>query len=196
MVGLRKPLTRAAVAVAAALAVFDGVARADVIIGNWESGTPEGWIDWGNGQAPLAPPRHQFNNIGATVGNTALHFGVNVNAEGFNVANLGNPEHVAPFTGYNGGGGNSFNPQLLLGTQTSTWTWDVSRLHDGNAANGEIVANPNWIELIFDTFSNGGVDFHIDNVRLVQIPEPASLACVSLPALGLERPRRRGGRNR
>jgi hypothetical protein len=215
------------------------------IIGNWESGTAEGWIDWGNGQAPLAAPRHGFNSIGATVGTGAVQFnlpgpatytqwaaiklqsngiadyrpdflgssllkvditlvaadmaaappnndyasiGLIVNADGYGFTGQGNPLSVTPFTGHNGD--NTFNPSSLPAgsSQTSTWTWDIADTHDG--VGSEIAANPSYIELIFETYSNGVVKYHIDNVRLV--PEPASLALLAcVPAVLLAVRRRR-----
>jgi len=230
-----------ALSITASCCCFTPTASAvNTVIGNWESGTPEGWIDWGNGQAPIAAPRFAFNGIGATNGTRAIQFNLPgggytqwaafklqlanngiaeyrpdfmaadkllfdltlvqsdmtvaagndfasldpiVNADGYGFLGQGNPESV---TG-NGDGfisANHFNPQLLQGTRTFTWTYDIAHLHDGNAANGEIVANPNYIELIFETFSNGGVAYHIDNVRLVSVPEPASLATCAIAAAG------------
>jgi hypothetical protein len=214
------------------------------VIGNWESGTPEGWIDWSNGQMPIAPPRFGFNAVGATVGTGAVQFnhpnggytqwlaiklqqagngidewrdeflasaqlavdftfvrdemaagndfaniGVFVNAEGYGFTNEGNPQSVTPFTGYNGG--NAFNPQNLVGTQTTTWTWDIADTHDGVAPD-ILQPNPGWIEIIFETFSNGGVVYHVDNVRLI-VPEPSSAALVFV-AVAMLGGRRWGGR--
>jgi hypothetical protein len=206
-------------------------AGAQVVIGNWESGTPEGWIDWSGGQAPIAAPRFGFNSTGATAGTTAVQFnlpaggytqwaalklqqgsngvsewrddflaadklavditlvrdematapsndfasiGLVVNADGWGFTGVGNPESVTPFTGFNAGAGNAFNPQQLVGTQTSTWTWNIAPTHDGTGTD-IVQPNPNYIELIFETFSNGPVTYHIDNVRLITVPEPASL---------------------
>jgi hypothetical protein len=203
-------------------------AKADTVIGNWESAAPEGWIDWSSGETPLAAPRFGYGAIGATLGTTALQFnlpatgftqwasiklqggsngvdewrddfiantkvavdvtlvasemaiepgnnfatiGLVVNAEGYGFNGIGDPESVTPFTGYNGA--NNFNPQLLSGTQTTTWVWDISALHDDDPLTpvaprtpGEVPAAANWIELIFDMYSNGAVVYHIDNVRL------------------------------
>jgi hypothetical protein len=207
--------------------------QAATVIGNWESGMPEGWIDWGNGQAPLAAPRFGFNSVGATLGSGAVQFnlpatgytqwaalklqqsangieewrddflanarlavditlvasemstaagnnfaniGLFANADGWGFNLLGNPVSVTPFAGYNGD--NSFNPLQLSGTQTSTWSWNIQQTHDGVGTN----INPatGYIELIFETYSNGGVVYHIDNVRLV--PEPASLGMLAMIA--------------
>ena len=218
--------------------------RAATVIGNWESGTPEGWIDWGNGQAPIGPARFGFNSVGATLGSGAVQFnlpggnftqwaalklqqsangvdewrdnflassqiaaditlvasemstaagnnyaaiGLVTNADGWGFSGLGNPVSVTPFTGYNGG--NSFNPLSLSGTQTSTWVWDIQQTHDGIGTN--INPNTGYIELIFDTYSNGGVVYHIDNVRL--IPEPASIALLGMVVPALFFVRRRWG---
>jgi hypothetical protein len=225
---------------AAALGIVAAPGRAATVIGNWESGTPEGWIDWSSGQTPLAAPRFGFNSIGATLGTTAVQFnlpaggftqwaslklqmgnngvdewrddflasaklavdftfvanemdrantgnnfasiGVVVNADGFGFTSLPNPESVTPFTGYNGAGSNAFNPLLLPAgsTQTSTWIWNIAATHDGVAP--DIAANPSYIELIFDTYSNGGVVYHIDNVRLLPVPEPASSSLLAMAA--------------
>lgn len=210
-----------------ALLIANG-SSANTVIGNWESASSEGWIDWSSGQTPLEAPRFEFNSIGATLGTGALQFnlpatgftqwaslklqagsngvdewrddflantkvaiditlvasemapdagnnfaviGLVVNADGYGFNSIGDPESVTPFTGYNGG--NSFNPQLLAGTQTSTWVWDISALHDGDPATpvaprtpGDVAEAANYIELIFDTYSNGAVVYHVDNVRL------------------------------
>jgi hypothetical protein len=240
----RHRLLACAVGVLAAAAACPAT-RAAVVIGNWESGGPEGWIDWSGGQTPIAAPRFAFNSTGATLGTAAVQFnlpnggytqwaslklqqgsngvdewrddfltsaqlaiditlvrdemataatndfvniGLNVNAEGYGFTNIGNPQSVTPFVGY--GGGNSFNPQLLVGTQTSTWMWDVAPTHDG-AGTDITQPNPGWIELIFETYSNGPVVYHIDNVRLIPVPEPAGIgACAAGAAvLGLRRRR-------
>jgi hypothetical protein len=65
---------------------------------------------------------------------------------------------------------NSFNPQQVVGSRTFTFTYDIKFTHDAGgvgAPNAEINANPNYIELLFETYSNGGIVFHLDNVRLV-----------------------------
>ena len=64
-----------------AVLAFAGSAFADTVLGNWESGTPEGWIDWSNGQTPIGPPRFGFNGTGATLGTGAIQF--NLPAGGF-----------------------------------------------------------------------------------------------------------------
>src|SRR5687767_4290767 len=67
---------------AASVAFFGcSSAGAQVVVGNWESGTPEGWIDWSGGQTPLAAPRFSFNSTGATLGTTAVQF--NLPASGY-----------------------------------------------------------------------------------------------------------------
>ena len=240
---IRAVSIRAGIVIVALVLFLTSAVRAQTVIGNWESGTPEGWLDWGSAQAPMAPPRFTFNSIGATLGTGAVQFnhpngnytqwaalklqqagngvdewrddflnsaqlavditlvrdemapgndfaniGVFVNGDGYGFTNQGNPQSVTPFAGYNGG--NAFNPQNLVGTQTSTWVWDIADTHDGVAP--DIVANPNFIEIIFETFSNGGVVYHIDNVRLI-VPEPASmgLAFIGVAIVGL-RHRRSG----
>ena len=249
MIWLHRLRALAAVAALTAYGATAGYCHANTLIGNWESGTPEGWIDWSSGQTPLAPPRFQFNSTGATVGSGAVQFnlaasaytqwlsiklqqsgngvdewrddflssvklamdltlvaseqgtaptndfaniGLNVNAQGYGFTNQGNPESVTPFVGFNGG--NSFNPrQLPAGsTQTSTWVWDIADTHDGIGA--DIAANPGWIELILETYSNGPVVYHVDNVRLIMIPEPGALCLVGLAAPALLGLRRHRGR--
>lgn len=214
---------------------------ADTVIGNWESGTAEGWIDWSSGQIPAGPPRFAFNGIGATVGTGALQFNLPtggysqwasiklqdtsthtdgtshpdyrndfmsntklsfdltlvaseavvdpgnnyatidpiINADGYGFNGQGNPESFTPFTGSNGD--NTFNPQNLVGTQTTTWTYDIGHLHDGNTGNGEITASPSFIEIIFESYSNGGLKYHLDNVRFwTPVPEPTSFVLMGL----------------
>lgn len=195
----------------------------DVVIGDWESGTAEGWIDWNTGTLQdIMAPRFAFNGIGATRGTGALQF--NLPATGYTqwaaiklqlpgngideymddyLANskvafdltlvdtemtddVGNNFATIGLT-VNAGvygfiaqpapesGNNSFNPQLLEGTTTRTIVWDVSATHDGdpNTGGGEmgdIDPNGFYIELILDTYSNGGVVYHIDNFRLFTPP--------------------------
>jgi hypothetical protein len=64
----------AAVIIAAGALSAAAPSRAETLIGSWESGAPEGWIDWSNGQTPLAAPRFGFNGIGATAGAGAVQF--------------------------------------------------------------------------------------------------------------------------
>jgi hypothetical protein len=45
-----------------ALAASSAV-RADAIIGDWED-TTDGWIDWGNGQAPIGAPKFTYDTVG------------------------------------------------------------------------------------------------------------------------------------
>ena len=49
---------------------------APAVIGNWEDGQADGWIDWGNGQTSIAAPRFGFNSTGATVGTGAIQFNI------------------------------------------------------------------------------------------------------------------------
>ena len=72
------------------------------------------------------------------------------------------PESVTPFTGYNGG--KAYNPSLLVGVQTTTWVYDIGFFHDGDTANGEAAAT-NYVELIFEQYSNNTNVLHIDNIR-------------------------------
>jgi len=203
-------------------------ALGQVVIGDWESAGPEGWIDWNSGTLQtMMAPRYEFNSTGATLGFGALEYnhpaqgfaqwaaiklqlgtpggdgldgngvdewrddflahtkvavdvtlvasemtadpgnnfatiGLVVNAHDYGFTNQGDPESVTPFVGYNGA--NNFNPQLLVDTQTTTWVWDIADTHDG--VDTDINPSPFYIELVFDTFSNGGVVYHIDNVRL------------------------------
>ena len=76
--------------------------------------------------------------------------------------------------------GNNFDPLSLVGTRAFTFTYDISFTHDEGGGPGgagvdnmEIAANPFYIELLFESFTNGPVVYHIDNVRLFT---PASVA--------------------
>lgn len=260
---MRQPLKLCgvwALSICVASLISIGHAAADTIIGNWESGTPEGWIDWGSGQAPIAGPRFSFlqpDANGASLGTGAIRFnlpfggytqwlavrlqndpptpqpngvsewrddfmaynkmsvdftfvpgdmtnaagndfatiGLNVNADGVpfgGIGGTGNPISASAFVSQNGANSNSFNPLTLIqnGTvQHSTWVYDIGQYHDGNPGNGELANQPfpNYIELIFDTYSNGGVRYHVDNIRFFDavVPEPGSLVLMGLavPAL-------------
>lgn len=46
-------------------------ARADVIIGDFENGSTDGWIDWGT-QAALTAPKYTSSAFGATHGNSSM----------------------------------------------------------------------------------------------------------------------------
>jgi hypothetical protein len=55
------------------LFICDGYA--DVVIGDWEDGSYDGWIDWGAGQVTIesiGEPKYTFSPIGATLGSSAL----------------------------------------------------------------------------------------------------------------------------
>jgi hypothetical protein len=46
-----------------------------VVIGNWENGSYDGWIDWGQGQAKIetiGAPKYTFSTTGATLGSSAI----------------------------------------------------------------------------------------------------------------------------
>lgn len=80
-------------------------------------------------------------------------------------------------------------PAAQLGTydgspeQTVTVVWDYSQYLD------DIVANPSYIKLIFALNSGGGQDtMYVDYLRL--IPEPTTIALLSLGGLFLRRRRR------
>jgi len=48
---------------------------AEVVIGDWENGSYDGWIDWGAGEATIesiGEPKYTFSPIGATLGSSAL----------------------------------------------------------------------------------------------------------------------------
>ena len=48
---------------------------ADMVIGDWENGSYDGWIDWGAGQVTIesiGEPKYSFSPIGATLGDSAL----------------------------------------------------------------------------------------------------------------------------
>jgi hypothetical protein len=310
---------------------------ATAVFGNWEDGQPDGWIDWNNGQLPIADPPFKFNSEGATVGtgaiqynapsnyaqfaafklqaggtgrgtgndansggpgvikdyrpdfmaNTKLSFdltlipseqdlsdptfnfskiGLFLNAPGFGFARPAGaddsgftaPESVMQgnnpgFPGYVAGSAH-WDPTQLGGTQTSTWTYDITaakaamtlqhpggdyndngvvdaadytvwRDHLGQttAANaytlpnefgqstgvvdmadfnywkghlGAVATVPQYIEIIFEGFTNGPATFHIDNVRVSTpsgsgalgagaVPEPASWLLGLLGVCGL-----------
>ena len=47
----------------------------DMVIGDWEDGSYDGWIDWGAGQVTIesiGAPKYTFSPIGATLGSSAL----------------------------------------------------------------------------------------------------------------------------
>ncbi len=66
----------AAILIAAVLPV---ASRADTVIGDWENGSTDGWIDWGT-QAAIASPKYEWTSFGATRGTGAIK----VNAAGYN----------------------------------------------------------------------------------------------------------------
>ena len=54
---------------------FACTSYADTVIGDWENGSYNGWIDWGRGQAKIesiGAPKYTFSTIGATRGSSAL----------------------------------------------------------------------------------------------------------------------------
>ena len=235
MLTLVRPLLVTCLAVVLAWTIASR-AIADTTIGNWESGTRDGWVDW-NGGSPtttVEAPKFAFNSIGATngtgaiqynspggytqwlgiklqldvndplangiadyrpgflansklafdftwvaseqtAGNNYANFGVFVNSNTFGFTRIGNidnnnaPESVTTVVGdastyYNGD--HSINLANVVGTQTSTWTYDIGFLHDGNTDNGEIVAG-NYIEIILEEYSGNTTVLHLDNARLI-----------------------------
>lgn len=47
----------------------------EVVIGNWESGTPEGWLDWNTGvPQPIMAPPFAFSSVGATRGSGSIQY--------------------------------------------------------------------------------------------------------------------------
>ena len=104
-------------------------------------------------------------------GNDFTTIGLYVNAQGYGFTPQGDPESVTPFSGYGFSGNNAFNPQNLAGTQTATWVYDIADTHDGSAPDITVSPNPlsDYIELILESYSNGQVVFHLDNVRLIGV---------------------------
>lgn len=68
-----KLATRSAALVVSACVFHVGIsgARADVLLGDWENGSADGWIDWGT-QNPIAAPKYEWSSFGATRGNSAI----------------------------------------------------------------------------------------------------------------------------
>lgn len=91
--------------------------------------------------------------------------------------------YTADGAGWGPGGG---------GAITKTYTYDYSSGTGATNHKAAWLANgaPGWIELIFAT-NNDGVHttFYIDNVRLVSVPEPASLGAIALGVTMLRRRR-------
>lgn len=207
-----------------------GAAEGEVVIGDFENGSYDGWIDWSSSQAPLVAPKFTFSNsLGVTRGSSALvltqngwnqnlsiklqdttlHpdyraaflantqiqfditlpastvsgwtqiFDLALNAEGWGFTSLASAQPVPGAQwGWGPDGG---------GVQQYTVTFDYS------AALAVIPANPNYVEFILAT-NNDGLDthgtYHIDNIRLSSIPEPAALSLVGVAGLGLMRRRK------
>jgi hypothetical protein len=60
---------------AAISCLLAGIASAaPVVLGSWDDGQADGWIDWGGGQVSVAPPAYVFNSTGATLGSGAIGF--------------------------------------------------------------------------------------------------------------------------
>jgi hypothetical protein len=79
------------------------------------------------------------------------------------------------------------------GSITKTYTYDYSSGSGATNHKADWLANgaPGWIELIFATNNDGVHDtFYVDNVRLVSVPEPASLGAIAIGATLLGRRRR------
>lgn len=229
----------------ASLLCWSSNGYSETVIGSWESGAAEGWIDWSLGQTPIdvpiLPGRWAFNATGATAGtkavqfhsdggywqflalklqlgsngvqewrpdflnNTKLAFDLTLVQGQFDPANdfvsnniiinagtndppppdppttdygfheQSGPESIEPFVGQNLDGmgdiTTGFNPTLLVGTQKSTWVYDIGYLHDGIDDPGkpgydEIPEDASWIEIIFVQYSGSASTIHIDNVRL------------------------------
>jgi hypothetical protein len=55
--------------------VVAGVARANVVIGDWENGNTDGWIDWNTGSPqPMVAPKFTWaSDLGVTRGASSLH---------------------------------------------------------------------------------------------------------------------------
>lgn len=78
------------------------------------------------------------------------------------------------------------------GAITKTYTYDYSSGAGATNHKADWIANgaPNWIEIIFATNSDATHGtFYIDNVRLVAVPEPTSLAALGLCGMVLRRRR-------
>lgn len=62
------------IVLAAAVWAIASVPAHALVIGDWEN-VSDGWIDWGQGQAPIdtLPEKYSYSTIGATHGNWSLH---------------------------------------------------------------------------------------------------------------------------
>jgi hypothetical protein len=97
------------------------------------------------------------------------------------------PDSITPlFNGY-APNTNYWDPTQLGATpQTSTWVYDLSAAKaamplDPGSLGGTV---PAYVELVFDIYSVGPAKLHVDNVRLFNVPEPASLVLVGVALPG------------
>lgn len=111
------------------------------VIGNWE-GTPDGWIDWGAGQAGIEtlPDKYQYDTIGATLGGQSLH--VNQSGWGQSLAIKLNTAQKADFMA-----NNTFEIDMTVAANDGTITGGYTQVY----ALYMNAAGPGFIAVAADT---------------------------------------------